>query len=54
MHTHQRYDGLAIRMSFEVVLRFQTLLELEMVVDLPVNSKDDFSIVTDERLGTGV
>ena len=50
--TYQGNDNLTIRVGFELV-RWDLRTELHVVVYLPVNSKDTFSIVADERLSTG-
>lgn len=41
-------------MCLEVVWGLQTLLQLDMVVDLPVDCEDDLAVVANERLGTSV
>ncbi len=41
-------------MCLEVVWGLQTLLQLDMVVDLSVDCEDDLAVVADERLSTSV
>lgn len=41
-------------MCLEVVWGLQTLLQLDMVVDLSVDCEDDLTVVADKRLSTSV
>lgn len=51
---YEWYDDLAVRMGLELVWGLQAGPELDVVVDLSIDGEDDLSIVTDERLCTGV
>lgn len=51
INTHQGDDNFTVGVSFKLV-RWNLSTKLYVVVDLPVNSKYEFSIVADEWLST--
>lgn len=48
--TYERNDSLAIRVSLELVLALETIFQLQVVIDLSVDGKDDLPVIAYERL----
>ena len=54
MYAYQRYDDFTVRVSLEVVWSLQARSELDVVVDLAIDTQDRLLVFADKRLRTGV
>jgi hypothetical protein len=53
-HSYQRNDDFAVGMSLEYDIRSDALTKGDVIVNLAVNSQDNFPIIANQRLGATV